>query len=121
MLCSRLSLSWTSAKKCGRNITIATPAGEKLDCTDFGLQYGVPSSSLADANENVNCRALKDGTYCVPLACDVAQHNVNGGQTMYQLIEGDGPYADISSIQFMRWNPTVDYTYIGPSEVFCVG
>lgn len=121
MLRSRLSLSWTSAKKCGRNITFTAPFGEQYTCVDFGLEYGVPSSSIGDVTENVNCRALKDGTYCVPLACEVAQHNTDGGQTMYQLLEGDGPYSSMSSIQFMRWNPTLDYTYIGPNEVFCVG
>jgi hypothetical protein len=40
---------------------------------------------------------------------------------MYELIEGDGPYTDISAVQFIRWNPTARYSNILPEEVFCIG
>lgn len=40
---------------------------------------------------------------------------------MYELIQAGGIYPNITTFQFMRWNPTVDYTNIMFGEVFCVG
>lgn len=65
--------------------------------------------------------ALANGTWCVPQPCLVAQINIEGGTTAANLIASDGPYPDISLVQFMRWNPGGYYNDILPGDVVCVG
>lgn len=116
-----MEIRWISPKDCGRNITLVAQSGGFVTCDTFGQTYGVPSTSLPANNEDISCGALNNSTYCVPLACQTAFHGIDGGQSMHELIQAGGPYANVSELLFMRWNPAVDYNFISADERFCIG
>lgn len=63
---------------------------------------------------------MDNGTYCLPEPCDVAKIWVDGGIWGTELIKPDGPYSNISYIQFMRWNAAALHEPVFPGDTICI-
>lgn len=79
------------------------------------MQYGVPSASFVEMND-VFCNRVDNGTYCLPLSCDVAV--VNTTMNPYSFVDR---YDNITYTQFITWNTYVDHRTLRTGEVVCVG
>lgn len=118
---SRPAFQWTVPKKCVRNVTLNTPARSPVNCSTFSLANKVATASLRDLNRGVNCNRMDNGTYCLPAPCDVAMIWVDGGIPATDLIGPDGPYSDISMVQFMLWNAAALHEPVFPGDAICIG
>lgn len=92
-----------------------------MNATEFGLTYGVATGAFADLNRGVNPSLVPIGTYCLPLACNAARVWVEGGILGLQLIAPDGPYPNITMVQFMRWNGASLSAPLFPGDTICIG
>lgn len=64
---------------------------------------------------------MANATYCLPAPCDVAKIWVDGGIVGTELIGPNGPYSNISLIQFMKWNPGAIHYPVLPGDTIYVG
>ncbi|KAH2165418.1 hypothetical protein KXW37_006451 [Aspergillus fumigatus] len=115
---NRAELQWTGPSKCARTVTLDALW---VNCSTFSVEHQVATASLRDLNRGINCRRMDNGTYCLPEPCDVAKIWVDGGIWGTELIKPDGPYSNISYIQFMRWNAAALHEPVFPGDTICIG
>jgi hypothetical protein len=116
---AKISQVWTAQPVCDQLLPNNRQINTTTTCQAFSLTKSIPSAALIDMNNLRDCGDIGNGSFCLPLSCQVATVNYTYGASTYQFLHEKQP--NITLIQFMNWNPYARFDKLKYGDVVCIG